>query len=420
LYDGEFVYIHDRNATPVDSMFVDIPEDDEATPMTRQDEPASFDSIPPPLANGEYEVRKYKTKFTPDFVGGGLGYDTFYGLQGQTVLVFSDYLGNHEFIVATDVVNTIDQANVQAYYFYNRKRTSIGFGLFHTKNYYIDSDDYLFSDRFYGLQLFAARPFSTFSRLELSAGQYFIDRQFYDIGDTRTKRNSKVTTGELAYVTDNVLWGVTGPINGRRSHLSLSGGTSLFNDEGIHYYAVELDYRKYMRIAGTFTFAFRASGGASFGATPKRYFLGGTTNIIGNQTVDASVYDEENLYFADVVTPLRGYRYYELSGDRFALMNLEFRFPMIDYLIMRFPLPLAITQVQGALFYDMGSAWQGSEFKGGTSEGNSRLLDIKSGFGFGMRANLGFFLLRYDLAWATDFNKVAAHPTAYFSFGAEF
>ena len=42
------------------------------------------------------------------------------------------------------------------------------------------------------------------------------------------------------------------------------------------------------------------------------------------------------------------------------------------------------------------------------------------GFGAGMRLNLGFFLLRYDLAWATDFDQVSAHPSSYFSFGADF
>jgi outer membrane protein assembly factor BamA len=80
-----------------------------------------------------------------------------------------------------------------------------------------------------------------------------------------------------------------------------------------------------------------------------------------------------------------------------------------------------LSRVQGAIFFDAGSAWFGSNFKGGTSEGgNSRLNDIKTGFGFGMRANLGIFVLRYDLAWKTDFNTIADKSTSYFSFGADF
>ena len=99
----------------------------------------------------------------------------------------------------------------------------------------------------------------------------------------------------------------------------------------------------------------------------------------------------------------------------------EFRFPMIDYFAMRFPLPIVISRVGGAIFTDIGSAWFGDNFKGGTSSGGQdRLQDIKMGFGFGMRMNLGFFLLRYDLAWSTDLNRISDKPSYYFSFGADF
>jgi Tol biopolymer transport system component len=421
IHDGEFVYISEEELQPLDSMFVDVSDDVQGSFGARgQEEPEQFDSIPGPR-DGEFEVKEYETKFTPDFAGGGFAYDTFFGLRGQSVFVFSDYLGNHQFIFATDLVNTIDQANVQAFYFYNRHRTNFGVGLFHTKNYYEDSFDHLFSDRFYGLQFYASRPFSTFSRLELTAGQYFIDRQFYDFDDPRDNRNTAALNAEFAYVTDNILWGITGPINGRRSKLALSGGGSVFGDnDRVNYYAIDLDYRRYWHFAERFSLAFRLAGGASFGGTPKRYFLGGTTNWIGNRTVDAEVYEEENLYFADVITPLRGHDYYEYSGNRYALMNLEFRYPMIEYFLMRFPIPIAISRVTGALFWDFGAAWDDGNFKGGSSEGGGHLQDIKSGFGFGMRANLGFLLLRYDLAWSTDYQDVSDKPTSYFSLGADF
>ena len=129
----------------------------------------------------------------------------------------------------------------------------------------------------------------------------------------------------------------------------------------------------------------------------------------------------KNLYFADVVTPLRGVPYYELSGDRYGLFNAEFRFPMIDYFAMRFPIPLVISRIQGSIFTDVGAAWYGDNFKGGVSELNtSRLNDIKVGFGTGMRMNLGFLLLRYDIAWSTDLNSVSDRASHYFSFGADF
>lgn len=425
IYDEGYVFVSETKDDKFDGILADVPEGDEigdnSQPMS---EPEFFDSIPGPDNLGDYEVKEYKPKFTTDYFAGGPTYDTFFGLRGGAQFVFSDYLGNHQLYVLTDLVNTIDQSNVQVFYFYNRHRTNYGIGMFHTKNYYEDNYNNIFSDRFYGLQGSISRPFSTFSRVEFLLSQYFIDRSYvpdYYGNPPFPKRSSKVTTADLSYVTDNIVWGYTGPINGRRTKISVSGGVNLFDSRDISFYSVDFDFRRYWHIKGSYSLALRVSGGSSFGNTPKLYFLGGTTNWIGNRTLDAKVYEVENLYFADVVTPLRGVPYYELSGDRYGLINAEFRYPLIDYFVLRFPLQMVLSQVKGVLFADMGSSWFGDNFKGGTSEGgNNRLNDIKFGFGAGMRLNLGIFLLRYDLAWKTDFSSIDPHTTSYFSFGADF
>jgi outer membrane protein assembly factor BamA len=336
--------------------------------------------------------------------------------------VFSDYLGDQQIYVMTDVVNTIDQSVIQAYYFNNRHRLGYGGGFFHTKNYYLDNRDHLFSDRFYGVQSFVQRPFSTFSRLELSLSELFIDRKFYDFNDPRQNHSTKATVSALSWVTDNVLWGYTGPVNGHRTKVTLESGVNLFDAGDLEYYAASFDARRYWHFGGAFSMGLRLSGAASTGRTPKRYYLGGTTNWIGSRTVGDDVYDTRNLYFADVVTPLRGYPYYSLEGDRYGLINWEFRFPMVQYLAMRFPLKVVLGNITGAVFTDIGSAWFGDHFKGGTSVGGKdRLQDIKTGFGWGMRANLfNFALLRWDVAWSTDFASVSDRPSYYFSFGADF
>ena len=319
------------------------------------------------------------------------------------------------------MVNTIDQSNIQAYYFYNKTRVNLGFGIFHTKNFYLDNNDFLFSDRFYGLQFQARRPFSIFSRVEFTASHFFIDRQYYDFNDYREDRSSKVATANFAYITDNIVWGITGPVNGQRAKMSFTKGVNFFDTNDIEFTSLEFDYRKYWHFKRTFSMALRFTGGASFGKTPKLYFVGGTTNWVGNRTLDAQVYEVENLYFSDVVTPLRSVDYYGLNGTRYGLMNWEFRFPMIEYFAMRFPLPLVISRVVGVLFTDVGAAWYKNDFKGGTSDGgHNRLQDIKTGFGFGMRANLGFIVLRYDVAWRTDFYTISEKPSHYFSLGADF
>ncbi len=432
VYEEGFVFVSDEDAEKnFDDLLIGVSDPGQPQNTKPMEEPESFDLRTGADDEGVFDVKKYKLKFSPDFVQGNTGYDPFYGLQGQVYFLLSDYLGNHQFYFATDLVNTIDQTNFQFLYFYNKKRTSIGFGLFHSKNFYEFVDNIIFSDRFYGFQGLARYPFSTFSRLDFTLSQLFVERQYIYPGDTvitnhylpiyGIKENSKITIGELSYIKDNVVWGLTGPVNGNRTKLTFSAGQNIFDSDGIQFTATEFDYRKYIHIKNSFSLAFRLSGGASFGSTPKQYFLGGTTNWIGSRTFDASVYEIKNRYIADIVTPLRGIGYTDLTGDRYGLMNFEFRFPLIDYFALRFPLPLVFSRIQGSIFSDIGAAWNGSNFKGGTSQGGvDRLQDIKAGFGAGIRLNLGFFLLRYDLAWQTDMNSVSDKSTSYFSMGADF
>ncbi|MFH1698988.1 MAG: hypothetical protein ABIE07_00235 [Candidatus Zixiibacteriota bacterium] len=370
------------------------------------------------LKDGEYKIRPYKTKFTPDIISGGLQYDTFFGFRGQTVFLFSDYLGDHEIIIATDLVNTIDQSNIQAFYNYKRHRINIGGGLFHTKNFYINGRNELFSDRFYGFLGIISWPQSRYTRIDMNLATFFIDRRNYD-NPLDEKRNVRLSTATLSWTQDNVLWGITGPVKGRRFKLGVEGATPVFGAESLEYYSGEIDYRQYFPLSRSFTFAFRYSGGLSNGAFPKNYYLGGNVNNIGSISVDNSVYDVENLYFSSLITPLRGYDYYDLVGDRYSVVNMELRFPFIDYFVMRYPLSLGIARIQGALFLDIGAAWNKGDDTFKAANG-TMLIGIKSGFGFGARANLGFILLRYDLAWRTDFDSVEPHTKHYFSLGADF
>jgi len=377
------------------------------------------DSLDNLLPSGEYRVRPYKTRFTPDIIAGGLQYDSFFGFRGQSVFIFSDYLGDHQIMIATDLVNTIDQSNIQFYYFYNRYRVDFHIGMFHTKNYYLNAMDELFSDRYYGLLGGLSWPRSKYTRVELNSAMFFIDRKNYD--NVLEDRNVRVSTATLSWIHDTVLWGITGPVNGRRYKLTLEGATPVFEETSVDYWSAELDYRQYIKLGRPFSLALRASGGFSEGSFPKTYYLGGTTNKIGSVSVGNEVYDVENLYFSNIITPLRGYQYYEIHGTRYAMANIEIHFPFIDYFVMRYPLHMGLSHINGAIFLDMGAAWDDDTlFKGGTSKDGARLIGIKSGYGFGARANLGFLVLRYDLAWKTDFRSVAPHTMHYFSLGTDF
>lgn len=376
------------------------------------------DTLYKPLPDGEYPVKKYHAKFTPDLVAGGVSYDAFYGLRGQSVILISDYLGNHQFYIFTDLVNSINQSNLTAVYLNSTRRLDFGVGIFHNKNYFIDPANRLFSDRTYGVMGSAWYPFSMFKRIQLDFSHTFIDRTYYDppYDDVSTE----ATFAELSLVHDNVLWGLTGPVNGSRWKLSWQQAIPL-TSTGRDYTATELDYRKYWHINGAYLFALRLAGGASFGPDKKTYYLGGTTNYIGTVHTGLDEYSVQGFYFSKIITPLRGYDYFQFTGSKYAVVNAEFRYPFLDYFALHFPLPLVISRVSGAAFVDAGATWdRNEEFKGVSAEdGNTHLQGIKSGFGLGARVNLGIFLLRYDLAWAYDLNQTST-PHHYFSFGAEF
>jgi len=76
---------------------------------------------------------------------------------------------------------------------------------------------------------------------------------------------------------------------------------------------------------------------------------------------------------------------------------------------------MEIRYINGALFADVGNAWD----KEDQIEGLPFPNKLYGGFGFGMRANLGIFVLRYDRGWPTDW-RVVGTPINYFSLGAEF
>ncbi len=376
---------------------------------------------------GEYQVKEYTPKFTPDIVSGGVSYDAFYGLRGQSFVVISDYLGNHNFYVSTDVVNSINQSNLQVFYFNTGHRTDFGMGIFHNKNYFEDNRNRLFSDRTYGAVGTISHPFSMYRRLQLDVTQLYIDRTYYDARfDAEEGRyvyddgNENATIAELSLINDTVLWGITGPVNGNRWKISLERSIPI-TSRAQDYWSTEFDYRRYWHFGGQYSFAVRAAGGASFGADKKRYFLGGSTNNIGSTNAGDDVYSIDGFYFSKIVTPLRGYDYFDLQGSKYGVVNLELRYPFVDYFAMRFPLPIVISRLSGAIFLDAGAAWdENTTFKLATSEfGADRLESLKTGFGTGARVNLGIFLLRYDLAWAWDLVQTST-PHHYFSFGAEF
>jgi len=119
---------------------------------------------------------------------------------------------------------------------------------------------------------------------------------------------------------------------------------------------------------------------------------------------------------------LRGVGFGELAGSKAAIMNLEFRFPLVRFLALGWPLPLTFREIGGVFFWDMGGAWDSfQDFEPFHNDASFlRLKDLRGSYGFGARINLGYFVLRYDLAQQTDLTKSIGDVRSYFTLGAEY
>ncbi|MBN2104344.1 PD40 domain-containing protein [bacterium] len=400
--------------------------------------------------NGEYITKDYKIRFTPDVITGGAGYSQFWGLQGSSMIVFSDLLGNHQISLYTDLFYNFKNSNFQVGYFYLPRRVDIGGAVFHfsypyyysyyelTERGYELRYEYI-RTRNYGLSLASSRPFDRYRRMDANVTFLGIDQErvaidplalYWQTGKYEKElgviSRRRVVLMNLGYTTDTVLWGTVGPINGGRSNIQFTYSPLIRESTGLDFWTVRGDVRRYLRLGRDYTFALRLAGGMSGGKNQQHFFLGGMSNWINYQYNRSSVAElsmEELFFFSSFETPLRGFRYYEMIGTRFMLANVEFRFPLIRYLILGWPLPLGFQNVRGVLFTDLGSAWDVNKAWKPVSRtymGDLKLNDLKAGFGFGFRLNMGFLLIRYDAAWNTNIDNTSNKPMHYFTLGAEF
>lgn len=374
--------------------------------------------------SGDYRISKYKVKFSPDILYGTASYSQFYGVQGMTQIALSDVLGNHRINIYTNLFYDLRNSNYELVYLYLPRQTDFGIGAYHYTYFYYIYNPYFPTwarDRYYGANLYASHPFSKFSRIDATLQWSAIDRDLIQWSDYPTEKIRLLLAG-LYLVKDTVLWGYTGPENGHRYLLGVnySPGIGL---NSINFLTMKMDYRKYMKIGRDYNFVYRLTGGFSEGKQPHTFFLGGTSGWLNYKTRDGlRVRNISDIYFSSFEVPMRGGYYYERVGDRFFINNLEFRFPLIRYFVMGWPLPIGFQDIRGALFMDVAGAWYGNDFRGAkvTADGWPALNDIFFGYGIGARMNLGFFVFRFDVAWSSDLANYTNGPYYYISLGPEF
>ncbi|MCI0707856.1 MAG: biopolymer transporter Tol [Ignavibacteriae bacterium] len=376
---------------------------------------------------GNYLPRKYKLNFSADLVYGTASYNTFYGLEGTTIMAFSDLMGDHQIVLQTNLQLDLKNSDYGLAYYYRPHRIDYGFQGFHTARFIYLSDPFigqaLHRFRLWGLAAAMSYPIDRFNRLDATLLWQNLSRDNLDNPFQPPQRRSFLLP-VLTYVNDNSLWQGEwfGPNNGSRFFLTLYGSTK-YSDQSLDFLTTTMDYRDYTSFLRDYVFAYRFTAGMSNGRDRQSFFVGGTEGWIARQFErnNFPIEDVEDYAFLTPVMPLRGYNYNARNGTRYALANFELRFPLVRYFILG-ALPIGFQNILGTAFVDVGTAfsttkgWQAFQRDPG---GKSLPKDLLIGTGFGSRIFFLGFPLRIDVAWRFNGSSFS-EPTYYFSLGPDF
>lgn len=379
-------------------------------------------------AEGNYVPHKYKLNFSPDLVYGTAAYSTFYGVEGSTVMAFSDMLGDHQIVFQTNLLLDLKNSDYGLAYYYLPNRLDVGFQGFHSARFLYVNDPFggtsLYRFRQWAIGVVASYPIDRFRRFDFSAMWLNLSKENLDNGKEPPQRRSFILP-VFDYVKDNSVWqgGWFGPNNGTRFNIT-AYGSAKFNGNSLDLQTISFDYRSYSPLFKDFIFVFRGTAGLSNGRDRQNFFIGGNEGWI-NRRFDGSTFpivNVEDYAFLTPVLPMRGFNYNAQNGTRFALLNFEARFPLIRYLIGGTILPFGFQNILGAGFLDIGSAWSNTRswqtFKR-TPSGSLRTKDLLIGMGIGTRIIFFGFPLRFDVAWNYNWGELS-RPIYYVSLGPEF
>ena len=370
-----------------------------------------------------FKEHPYHVSLHPDYIADpSVGYTPSYGtFSGGTAFVFSDLLGNHQLAVAGNVYGRLSDASVFLGYANLSRRlqytTGISqdpvyvplntqvFGNSQVQRFQTDYLRYVVRNVF----LTGQYPFNRFTRVETglqlnSIAQGFVS-VFQDCNvsgyctDVQFKSDTTLptinyATPSAAFVSDNTLFGTTGPVIGRRMRFqaSQSVGTLRFSE-------FLVDYRRYDPIIfNTLTIATRILSSYSVGRDETFFpkYIGRPDFVRG--------YDRANFSFVDctaVIGATTTCNNAQLAGSRVAVFNEELRFPIIR----RFDVgsSFGLPPLDGLIFYDAGLAWSTGQkpHLGSAPAGFEPAKDRYplTSYGAGLRVNLfNLAILRWDYA----------------------
>ncbi len=375
--------------------------------------------------DSNFVVNKYKLNFTPDIVYGNAAFSTFYGVQGTTMMAFSDMLGDHQIYFLTNLMLDLKNSDYVLAYFYLPTYIDYGIQGYHSARFLYLEDNFGFVSlnrfRTYGISGSASLPIDRFNRFEFGLSWMNLLRENLEYTNAPNQRRELVVPS-FSFVHDNTLWGYTSPNNGSRYNINAMISPK-FGSNSLDFQTFTADYRTYYKFWRTYSFVMRYSGGISLGKDAQQFFIGGTDGWINREFENGGIpiVDIEDFAFLTPALPMRGFNYNVKNGTKFALLNYELRYPFIQYLVTG-GLPIALGNITGATFLDVGSSWtKEKSFKGFRKDINGTTVtqDLLIGTGMGIRMFVLGLPLKIDVAWSYTGDGFSI-PKYYFSLGGDF
>ena len=396
----------------------------------------------------EFTLKDYRVHFSPDYIARpSIGYarDNFgRGFFGGSAISLSDILGNHQLVFAGYVNGRISEAQVLAAYANLSKRVNWAVGASQDPYYFLEPSQ-IVNDPATGENIFitnirrlvvrsvfgqAYYPLSRFQRIEASMRFANVDDALLQINEPYDP-NSGIATQDpfletinlasvnyiqpsTALVFDNSLFGYVGPFYGRRYRLEFAQTLGDWR-----FSQVTADYRRYDKIVGPIVLATRALYFGRIGrdAAQFKVFAGSTDLIRGNTS--GSYRRNECLNASDSNTETGCAALDRLVGTQIGVGSVELRFPILN---PSFGIPAAIPPLEGALFYDIGLAWDETstiKWKRAAGDDPVRVRAPLQTIGVSVRTNLfGFAVARLDYSIPQDRKAVKGLWT--FSLGPTF
>lgn len=364
-----------------------------------------------------------------------------FGLVGEASV--SDMLENHRFKAFIYGKTDFKTSSINFEYEYLKKR--VDFKIKYDKQRLYISDDNNLSNKTGNdkLEVTLTYPISPLSRISITPfGINSKSLNIYPGTSLYPDKQNYLIGGRAEFVFDNSINTGMNMMYGTRMRLTSDNYLGL-NEKKSSFYRLEADIRNYKKIHKSIIIATRLSVGTFWGSGAPNYLLGGLDNWLfasnpntgeGSPLHFDSNTDTRNFLFNRYVTNLRGFSYSQQYGKNHILFNAEIRIPIVKYFYNGLINSDFWRNLQIIGFYDIGSAWSGTNpfssensfnttYKEDGTTFKAKVINFKNPFlasiGPGIHSHMFGYYAKCDLAWPIQ-DYIFKSPQLTVSLGYDF